>query len=343
LYLSTFLLYLFGLLNLFGVNQEYFFKHLLYVILGLACFIAVKKIGVTFFRLNVKFFYWAFIVLLAATFVIGLEAKGSKRWIDLYFFNFQASEFFKVFFIIFFADLFSKRRSAMAMLPMYIKSILYFILPTFIIFKQPDLSTAIVFGFIFFILAFFSRIPKKYFLYTGLILILVLPLSVFFLQKHQKDRIMGFLNPHVNQQGTSYNMTQAMISVGSGGFAGQGLGLGPQSQLYFLPENHTDFAYSSLVEQFGFIGGFIVIVLYVVLGGTLVKKIIDYYYQKDEDGQFKFFFALGIFAFLIFQVFVNVGMNIGLLPIAGITLPLISYGGSSLITWMIALGLLSQI
>jgi rod shape determining protein RodA len=343
LYVSTFFLYIFGLLNLFGVNQEYFIKHFVYALIGLGIFFFIRKVDISFFKINSKFFYWLFIFLLIITYVIGFEAKGSKRWIDLYFFNFQASEFFKVFFIVFLADLFSKRRSALEMLPLYVKSIGFFILPTFIVFKQPDLSTAIVFTFIFFVISFFSNIPKRYFLYTFLILLLILPVSTFFLQKHQKDRIMGFLTPHLNQNTTSYNMNQAMISVGSGGFIGKGLGLGPQSQLYFLPENHTDFAYSSLVEQFGFVGGLAVIGLYVTAAFAFLRKIIGYFYQKDEDGRFKFYFTLGVFAFLIFQVFVNIGMNIGILPIAGITLPLISYGGSSLMTWMIILAILSKL
>jgi rod shape determining protein RodA len=174
-----------------------------------------------------------------------------------------------------------------------------------------------------------------------LILVLILPLGTFFLKDYQKQRLSSFFSSQVNQQSTSYNMTQAIISIGSGKFLGRGLGLGTQSQLYFLPENHTDFAFSALVEQFGFVGGGAVLILFGVTAGVLIKRLIDFYYQKDEESQFKFNFILGFLAFFIFQIFINIGMNLGMLPIAGITLPLISYGGSSLITWMIGLGFLS--
>ncbi len=343
LYVSTFILYIFGLLNLFGVERQFFFKQLVFTVIGLAVFFLIRKIGFTFFRLNGKFVYWVFIGIMLITYFIGFEAKGSRRWIDLYFFNFQASEFFKLFFVIFIAEYFSKNRSAVTMLQFYLKSILYFLLPALIIFKQPDLATTIILTFIFAVLCFFSKIPKKYFFYTVLIGILVLPVGVFFLRDYQKQRVTSFFNPHLNKQSTSYNMTQAIISIGSGGFMGRGLGLGTQSQLYFLPENHTDFAFSAMVEQLGFIGGGVVIVLYGVIAGVLIKKLIDAYYKKDEDGQFKFNFILGFLAFFIFQIFINIGMNLGMLPIAGIALPLISYGGSSLITWMIGLALLSKI
>lgn len=336
-------MFVFGLLNLFGVERDFFYRQLLFAGIGIIPFILIRKVGVDFFRLNAKLFYWFYIIVLLLTYLIGFEAKGSRRWIDLYFFSFQASEFFKIFFIIFIADYFSRHKTAISQLPMYAKSILYFLLPAFIIFKQPDFTTASIFAFIFLVMSFFSRIPKKYFLYTALIGILVLPLGVFFLKDYQKQRVVSFFNPHVNQESASYNMTQALISVGSGGFMGKGLGVGSQSQLYFLPENHTDFAFSALVEQFGFFGGGIVIVLLAIIVGVLIKKLIDFYYQKDEDGQFKFFFLLGFLAFVIFQIFVNIGMNLGMLPIAGITLPLISYGGSSLMTWMIGLAFLSKI
>lgn len=341
LYLSSLLLYIFGLLNLFGVEKQFFFKQLIFAAIGIVTFVFIRKIGLGFFRLNAKLFYWIFIGLMLVTYIVGIEAKGSRRWIDLYFFNFQASEFFKVIFILFIAEYFSRFRSVMAMVSMYAKGLLYFALPAFIIFKQPDLATTVVLTFIFAILCYFSRIPKKYFIYTLLIFVLILPLTTFFLKDYQKQRLSSFFSPHLNQQSTSYNMTQAIISIGSGKFFGRGLGLGSQSQLYFLPENHTDFAFSALVEQFGFIGGVAVISLYGVIATVLIKYLIDFYYKKDEENQFKFYFILGFLAFFIFQIFVNIGMNLGMLPIAGIALPLISYGGSSLITWIIGLGFLS--
>ena len=131
-----------------------------------------------------------------------------------------------------------------------------------------------------------------------------------------------------------------MITVGSGRFFGKGLGLGTQSRLFFLPENHTDFAFSSLVEQFGFLGGFILIVLYAVLFAYLIKKVMIFFNNRDEDSESSLLYSVGLLAFIFFQILLNIGMNMGLFPVAGITLPFISYGGSSLLALMLGFALL---
>jgi len=135
-------------------------------------------------------------------------------------------------------------------------------------------------------------------------------------------------------------MIQAMITIGSGQFFGRGLGLGTQSRLYFLPENTTDFAYASLVEQFGFFGGFFVILFYSVIIYHIAKKTVKFFFDRTEDGRSNFLFSLGMLVYLIFQVFVNIGMNMGLLPVAGVALPFISYGGSSIMALLIGFALL---
>ncbi len=338
--LPSLLLFIFGAFTLLGVKPELFFNQIIFFVIGIGLYFFIKKMGSHFFRINVGFFYWFFIILLVATFLIGIEAKGSKRWIDLIFFNFQASEFFKVFFLLYFADYFSKNRLYGDQFQAFLKSLLIAGVPIFIIFKQPDLATALTFICMYVVLLLFSKVPKAYIINVAIVTMFILPLFFFLLKDYQKARIVGFLNPHVDQLGTSYNMTQAIIAVGSGQFFGKGLGAGTQSGLHFLPENHTDFAFSSLVEQFGFVGGGIVILLYGLLAYNFIKKIITYFYDRSEEGRFKFLFTLGFFTFFVFQVLVNIGMNVGLLPIAGITLPLISYGGSSLVTWAIGLALL---
>lgn len=340
IYLPSLLLFLFGLFSLLGIRHELVINHLIFFAVGLIIFFVIKAIGFQFFRLNAKFFYWLFVILLIVTFIVGIEVKGSRRWISFFFFNFQASEFFKIFFVVFMADFLAKPRMYTQQLRAFLESLGYVAFPALIIFKQPDLATALTFVFIYGITIFFSTIPKKYIFSFLLIAVLVIPLGFFSLHDYQKARIIGFFNPQVDTKGTSYNVTQAIIAVGSGQFFGKGLGLGTQSELHFLPENHTDFAFASLIEQFGFVGGSVIIVLYVVLGYSLVKKIVKYFYQKDDEGRYKFFYTLGFFAFFIFQVLINIGMNLGLTPIAGITLPLISYGGSSLVTWMVGLAML---
>ncbi len=340
IYLSSFLLFIFGTFTLLGIKSNLLVSQIIFFIISIGVFFAVRKLGNHFFRFNSNFLYWVFVGLLVLTYIIGVEAKGSRRWIDLYFFNFQVSEFFKIFFILRLADFFSINRLYAQQLKAFVRSLLLAAIPILIIFKQPDLATALTFIFIYVVLVFFSKIPKVYLINFAVLVFFILPLLFLTLKDYQKARIVGFMNPHVDQRGASYNMNQAIIAVGSGQFFGKGLGAGTQSGLHFLPENHTDFAFSSLVEQFGFVAGAVVILLYGIIAHNLIKKIVTYFYERNEEGRYKFLFTLGFFAYFIFQVLVNVGMNVGLLPIAGITLPLISYGGSSLVTWMIGLALL---
>lgn len=338
--IPTLLLFIFSIFNLLGLKENLVALHITYFLLGVFAYGVVKKIGLHFFKLNAHFFYWSFVLLLIFTYFFGLEIKGSRRWIELYLFNFQTSEFFKVFFILFLANFFSSQKKHISEGPMFLLSIFYFFVPFILILKQPDLGTAMVYAFVFGILLFFSGVPRKYIYSSLLVGLIFLPLVWHFMHDYQKNRIFSFINPHIDQQGTTYNMMQAIITIGSGKFLGKGLGLGTQSGLFFLPENHTDFAFSSLVEQFGFLGGIVVIILYMIMVFILMRKIVAFYYQRDDVGRFSFLLTLGILCMFIFQVFVNIGMNLGVLPIAGITLPFISWGGSSLITFWIALALL---
>ncbi|KKP73826.1 MAG: Rod shape-determining protein RodA [Candidatus Roizmanbacteria bacterium GW2011_GWA2_35_19] len=338
--IPSILLSVFGLFNLFGLSQDLFFKQLVFFLITFIVYFIIKSMGRNFFKLNSSFFYWLLIAILIVTYIIGLEVKGSKRWLDLYFFNFQASEFFKVVFVLFMANYFRGKKLLENNLSFFLKSFLYFIVPAFIIFKQPDLGNAAVFAFIYLVIIIFSDQPKRYLLYLFSMTGLLAPVGWLFLKGYQKARIASFLNPHLDIEGTSYNMIQAVITIGSGGFFGKGLGLGTQSRLYFLPENTTDFAFASLVEQFGFVGGFFVIFLYGLIIYALAKKIIKYYFQNDIENKIKFLYCLGILSYFVFQVVINIGMNMGLLPIAGIALPFISYGGSSVLALMIGFALL---
>jgi len=340
LLLSSFFLYLFGCFNLLGIKPALLFNQLIYGLIGLTIFLIIKKINRPFFQTNNKIFYWFLIIVLIITFILGFEVKGSKRWLDFYFFKFQASEFFKIIFILFISDFLTKNKIKINNISTFIKSIIYFLLPVIIIFKQPDLGNALVIFFIYIILLLFSKIPKKYILYMFFTILLMIPFSWLLLKDYQKNRLLSFFNPNLDQAGISYNMIQSIITVGSGKIFGRGLGLGTQSRLLFLPENHTDFAYSSLVEQFGFFGGLLVIILYAVIAFNLFKRLANIFYKTDEQDAFDFYYTTGFLSYFIFQVFINIGMNMGVMPIAGIALPLISFGGSSIVSWMIGLALL---
>jgi len=337
---SSCLITLFGLFNLLGIDKNYFYHQLVFFVIGLIIFFIIKRIGRNFFYLNSKFFYWFLVFLLIVTFLIGLEAKGSKRWIELYFFNFQASETLKIFFIIFLADFFVLKDYAGENFSHFLISLFYLLLPALIIFKQPDLGNSLVYLVIYFTMLVFSPIPKKYIVYLLITFIIAVPAFWLLLKEYQKARILSFFSPHLDPQGNSYNMIQAMITVGSGKFFGKGLGLGTQTKLLFLPENHTDFAFASMIEQFGFFGGLIILILYGLTIFFLFKRVFYYFFKKDRESQKRFLILIGFISYFVFQTFVNIGMNFGLLPIAGITLPFISYGGSSLVALMISLALI---
>jgi len=338
--IPSLLIFIFGLLNLLGIGANLFMSQLVYGVLAVLAYVVARRIGYKFFRFNITFFYWIFVVMLIVTYVIGLEIKGSKRWIDLYFFSFQGSEFLKVFFVMYLADFFSKNRRFLNHIGLFLQSCVYFIIPAFIIFKQPDLGNALVYVSIFIMMLLYSHTPKRFIFYILAVISFFSPILWFFLKAYQRARIISFLNPNIDQTGQSYNMMQALITVGSGSFLGKGLSNGTQTKLFFLPENHTDFAFSSLVEQFGFVGGAVVIVLYMCIAYMLIRWIMRYFYAKDDEGSYRFLYMVGFLTYFVTQVFVNIGMNIGIMPITGITLPLISYGGSSLVTFMLFLAMI---
>ncbi len=329
--ISSLILSLFGLFNLFGLNKELFLRQLFFILIGFIAYFLIKRFRNFFLINNKNIFYWFFIILLVIIFIIGIEVKGSRRWFNFGFFNLQPSELFKPFFILFFAEFLSKKNLFRNYYYLIAKSFLYFLIPFLIIFKQPDLGTSLTYLNIYLVMLFFSEIPKKYLFSFFSIFIIFLPLFWFLLKDYQKARLISFINPSIDIQDISYNIIQSIISVGSGQFFGRGLGLGTQSKLFFLPENTTDFAFASLVEQFGFFGGFFVIVFFGLIFFQLFKKILFYYFQR-KDSLFDFYYLIGLLTFLGFQFFLNIGMNLGIMPIAGIPLPFISYGGSAVLT-----------
>jgi len=340
LLIPSVVLWIFSLFNQFGIKTRFGLSQLAYIAAGLAAFFIIKKIGRRFFVANIRTIFWAFFALLIITFVIGLEVKGSRRWIDFGLVNFQASEFLKIFFIMYIAKLLSSRTQR-EITPFFYFTVLFVsLLPAFIVLRQPDLGNASVFIGVLIFMLLVSDIPKRYLVATGAVVFILLPFSWFFLHDYQQARIVSFIQPHMSSQGDAYNMVQAIITVGSGQVLGKGMGLGTQSRLFFLPENNTDFAFSSLVEQFGFLGGFFVILLEFILICMLFIRAYKFIEGTDSDTRFKYLFSLGLAFLLCIQTGVNVGMNVGLLPIAGIALPFISYGGSFFVALCIGFALL---
>lgn len=333
---------LFSFFTILGSKNVFLKNQFFYFLAGFLCLFIFYRIGLRFFHLNTLFFYWLGISFLIFSFFFGESIRGSRRWIDFYFFNFQPSEFLKIFFIIYSAHFFSKNlvrsEPIVKNLKKLLMSFLIFIPPIFIVFKQPDLGSAIVYLLIYVSVIFFSRFPARYFFFSAFFFLSATPIIWHFLAEYQKNRIMSFIEPTSDPSGISYNLIQSIITIGSGGFFGRGLGQGTQSRFLFLPENVTDFAYASLVEQFGFIGGCIVIILYGIIAYRLIQKI-----HRNQKNSFHFLFLTSSLIYLITHIGINIGMNLGLLPIAGIPLLLISYGGSSIVSTMILLGLVMSI
>ncbi len=258
------------------------------------------------------------------------------RWINMGFFQFQTSEVFKLIIIITFAAALADR---VGKRPWW-QLLIYFgilALPALLILAQPDLGTALVVVFCGFILLFMARFHWGIWLVLLLAGLISLPIVWKQLKPYQRQRIEVFVNPDIDPNKTGYNVRQAEIAVGSGGVMGRGFGKGSQSQLNFLPVAHTDFIFAGYAEATGFIGSIFLIVIYLFLIWRIlhVAQI-----AKDNFGRFV---AIGIAAMVFIQVFVNIGMNIRLMPVTGIPLPLVSYGGTSLFITMIALGILQSI
>lgn len=271
------------------------------------------------------------IILLILPLIIGEVTRGVIRWIPLGPFSFQPSEVVRPFLILFLAYLTANFKK-IKILPY----LFYLGLPIGLIVIQPSLGVAILTSVSFVGVIVASSIEKKKLVFLGLGFLSLLPLLWLMLAPYQKARIVGFLNPYNDPHGGGYNSIQSMIAVGSGELWGRGIGKGFQTQLDFLPEKHTDFIFAAIGEEMGFVGVLIVFVAYTVLFLRIIKAIE---YAKDYKMRL---FASGVFLSLLFETCVHIGMNVGLLPITGVTLPLLSGGGSSFLATMIMLGMVAS-
>ncbi len=343
LYISAFLLYAFGFFNLFGMRPDLASSVLIFGCVGIAIIFVVKSIGIHFFLSNAHIWYGVWVVLLVGLLIFGVDIKGSRRWIELPFFSIQPAEIFKIFFILYIARFLGVQHKSKSSVIRWIIVLLVIIVPIILIAAQPDFSDAFVLVIISIILLLVTNITRRHTIIALIFAVAISPFMWPLLEDYQQQRILSFINQEQDPQGTAYNMIQAIITVGSGGLWGKGLGYGTQTRLAFLPEHHTDFAYASLVEQFGFAGGTAVIVIYSVCIIVLAKKSINLYMPGKTRFMTYFYLHVGVLIFLTIHVIVNIGMNIGILPITGITLPFISYGGSSLLTWAITIGILASV
>lgn len=283
-------------------------------------------------------FYLAMLTVLAVVLVLGRSAMGAQRWISLGpFGSFQPSELAKLAVILFVAsrlDDVDDLSTLKSLLPI----MAYVGLPAALVLLQPDLGTALVFAGLFFAMLYIAGASPKHL--GGIVAAgaLISPLAFFFLLRpYQQARLIAFFDPFQDPLGNGYNVIQALIAVGSGQLLGKGLLGGSQTQSDFVPENHTDFIFSAVGEEFGFIGAMVLVAAYyfILRRGVNVIGV-----AKDRFGAL---LATGVVTMLLLHVVINVGMNLGIMPVAGIPLPFVSYGGSSLLTNVIAVGILLNV
>lgn len=320
-----------GLITIWSTAPELFFTQLEFVVAGIIIVFLLSRVDTrTFFSISTALYVLS-IFLLFLTMFIGRNIRGSIRWIDLGFFNLQTSEIIKPFLAIFYSAYLSQNK--LTKWKDFLKFLFLAIIPVGFVAVQPDLGSALTLTCLPLALLVFTGHLKKLFIVGVIFFAIAIPLESKVLKPYQRQRIETFINPYKDPQGTGYNVIQATIAVGSGGVFGKGVKLGTQSHLNFLPERHTDFIFASYVEEFGLVGATVLLVAYFIIFRTCLKTGTV---LKDPRASL---LSLSVFSIIAFQTVVNVGMNLGVMPVTGITLPLFSYGGSSLLSFAMLFGL----
>jgi len=328
-----------------GAWQDIYMRQMLWLGIGLVCFFIISGFNYRKLWDANYFIYGVALFFLFLVFVLGIVRLGAQRWLRFAWFNFQPSEFAKLAIIIFLARYFSRKSvndtsllsGKFGIFQGLILPFIFVAVPMFLIIEQPDLGSGLILLLVFACLLYLTNVRLKYIFTFLVFLILPLPFFWHFLRDYQKQRLLVFLNPNIDPLGAGYTIIQSRIAIGSGGFWGRGWLSGSQSQLYFLPESHTDFIFATFSEQWGFLGSFLLILIYylIIRQGFIIA-------QRTQD-TFGRLLAYGISLLLAIQVFINIAMNMGLAPVVGLPLPLMSYGGSSMLVTFISLGILVNI
>ena len=331
---AIFLLLSIGVLVISSSSITLGIQQAVFAIFGVFLYLIISQLDYRTIVNFIKPMYFLTILLLVFVSILGFETRGSVRWIPLGFINIQPSEFAKPVMILFLAYFWSQRKITWTEIS---KSFLWILPVLGLVFKQPDLGTTLTLGVVWVGCLIGAGISFKKTVLLLLIFTITIPLSLSHLQDYQKQRLTSFLSPEQDPLGQGYNIIQSTIAVGSGQIVGKGLGQGTQSRLQFLPEFRTDFIFAAMAEELGFLGSGVILLIYLFLISYSLRVA-----SRSADF-FGFLICIGTAVMLLFQTAVNIGMNVGIVPITGVTLPLISYGGSSLIATIIALGLVASV
>jgi rod shape determining protein RodA len=353
LLLATGALVAYGLWAVAGITRHdvpgnanyYVVRQAVYAALGTLGLIAAVFVDPDYYRRYRKPIYVGTLGLMVIVLLAGAVTRGSKRWLDLGFFKFQPSEFGKLLFVLFLAGLLADRAKRIGQTETVLAAIGFAAGPIFLVFVQPDFGTAMVYTAALAGVLFVAGTRWTHLavlagagLVAALLVLWILPANgVHVLKQYQQDRIVGFMHRDHDPRGATYNVTQSINAVGAGGLGGRGVKGATQTNLNFLPEHATDFVFASISEQRGFVGVSILLLLYLLVVWRGLKVLAG---ARDP---FSAIAAGGIVVALLFQVFVNVGMTIGIAPITGIPLPFVSVGGSAMIANLLAIGVLEAI
>ncbi len=320
-----------------GDGDDNFSKQAIFAIGGLFLFFIICFIDFRFVRSSTYLIYLFTVILLVAVLLFGQNFRGVKGWFNFGFFNFQPAELAKLSSIIILAKFWQEARK-----PVRIKHLIFslILISPFIllILCQPDLGSALMILIIWFgIFVLVDKNRKHLLVFLVILSVICLTAWFFFLQDYQKDRILTYLDPQSDPLGRGYQITQSIVAVGSGQAFGRGFGLGPQSQLRFLPAGETDFIFAVLAEEFGFVGCLLLLGVYAAIFYHLIRVARMIY------DNFGLVLILGTNVLIFSQMFINIGMNVGLVPVVGVPLPFISYGGSSLLISLISFALIESV
>lgn len=327
-----------GLLAMSGLSfsDPYFSKQLFWIVLSLIVSYGISLVDLRFLN-NTKpiaLFYSVSIFFLALIFIIGKTSKGALSWFSIGGISFQPVDMVKLVLALLLAKYFSRRHIEIAYVKHIILSFFYLFIPLVLVLLQPDFGSGMVLCAIWFAIVVIAGMTRKHllFVFTGAFIVFTVA-WLFLFKPYQKARIMNFIHPLADIRGSGYNAYQSTIAVGSGQFLGKGIGYGTQSRLEFLPEYRTDFIFAAYAEEWGFVGATFLLLLFL----TLYLRVISF--ARSAYSNFEALFMYGVLAWFFTHTIVSIGMNIGIMPVTGIPLPFMSYGGTHLLIEYIALGM----